>query len=98
MGCDFYITTYIVVVLENNEKEYIELSKEPRYVFYYDSDEETYDEAIEREIKSSTKTNVIYENNKWLIKNTNKINYYKEMLKEYKFVKIEILKDGYERC
>lgn len=84
MGCDYYVITYLSVLLKNNKTEKIELSKDPHYVFYYDSDEETDRYVIEREIKMYKKSKIIYENNEWLIKNKEKIEFYKKLLKEYK--------------
>jgi O-glycosyl hydrolase len=85
MGCDYYLITNLIVEYKtdtDNEIKTIEILREPKYVFSYDSDDYTFDEFIEYQIKHSEETNTIYDSGEWKIKNKEKQEYYKQIIHE----------------
>lgn len=86
MGGDFYLYTEIVATFEKKNQSddsiTLEKSSQRRYLCYYDSDDETFDQVLDREIKKSNQSTDLYQNGSWVIKNTNKIAYYQQIIEK----------------
>lgn len=83
MGCDYYLITDLIVEYKtetDNKTVYIQLTRDPKYVFSYDSDNYTFDEYIEMEIKRFEESNVIYDLGEWKIRNKGNQEEYKQFV------------------
>ena len=110
MGCDYYITKGLYILLSNQELLWIELERSNGYFNYGygDEDEDDYEEKTKKAIKNDLtpimKPIVMYENNAFL-KEVFKDKYYRiiaECLIENKcawedVVKIRKVEERYER-
>lgn len=95
MGCDYYLITDLIIDYKtdtDNKIITIQLSREPQYVFSYDSDDYTFDEYIEYKVKYSEETNVIYDLGEWKIRNKEKHEYYKEIIHDEKILWDNVIK------
>ncbi len=100
MGYDSYICTDLIIEVNDNINDNININieKEGSYDFlYYDSDNETYNDALNnyyKKYKADNPPKIIY-NKKWNILNKNKISYYEDFLNKNKITnynKITIVK------
>lgn len=92
MGCDYYEKEYLEITFKNQQKsKTVTIAKSPSWLFPYDEDNETYDQALERQMLETEKLHgnkVIYTNNQWSIANQEKIDEYKEIL-SYKKIDLD---------
>ena len=74
MGCDYYLCTKIIGDFEdehNNVHEFdviIETDKEKQWMNYYDSDNESFDQALNRRMEAEKELTHLYKDGEWLIK------------------------------
>jgi hypothetical protein len=82
MGCDYYVYTVFQVVTNDGKTEEIEYSKESHYVglFYHDDDDETYEQFLNKRMKAEYEEKILFSDGKWLIKNSDLIETYKEYI------------------
>lgn len=94
MGVDYYIITTLKITYNNDEKDYIDLSKQGKYYFWhdikYDSDSEgdrerAYEEEKklqEKELASHNEEKLLFLDGEWHITSQSKIEQYKELISE----------------
>jgi hypothetical protein len=96
MGCDYYITTYLVIEYNNNEKKHILLSKLPRWFYFTPNHDKPLYYYEREEIEKETETKILYENGNWINNHYgNNYDYYLEDKTNVKTVKKVV--SGYSR-
>jgi len=94
MGCDYYSEPIITIYWKDktNNIYYLEHLKDKHYNYSNKTTRELVDEYNEEVV-----TDIIYENNMWIINNDDIINYVKNIKSNYNIIKIEKYNYYYER-
>ena len=93
MGVDYYIITTLKITYTNDEKDYIDLSKQGKFFWHevsYDSDSEGDRERAfeeekklqEKELASHNEEKLLFLDGEWHITSQSKIEDYKELISE----------------
>lgn len=80
MGCDYYVYTFLCVTTKDGKQHQIQCSRESRYIFEASDDDETYEQILERRMKADAETKLLFSDEKWLIKNEDRIAEYESYI------------------
>lgn len=92
MGPDYYIYTYLNAYNNGHLVQKVLIQKQGGYFSFRDYDDSddynSNEEKYNKELKEHKRTRIIFENEKWLIKNRDNITYYEDNLQGFKYDKI----------
>lgn len=103
MGCDYYVYTTVVVTFDDDSIAELESSRQECWFdSNYDSDDESSNEASQRELEKCSETVPLYQNGRWLIKNKEKVARYDEKISQSNsgktVISVERIKYGVSRA
>jgi len=91
MGCDFYEIRRLIITFKDSNNEIIdipiEIDKIPHWLSSFGDSDESDDDKLEEEmnrIATAYGTKIIYNNNNWVIKSKNRMEFYMDYVNKYK--------------